>query len=266
MNMGWGTPVADQLLDLEEVDDGHIQGTQAGGPADRLGAPRLLRGGQAGPAGRAALRTCGMLRGSIGAACPFCTSLRVGRGMPVSGKGVIYSYQIVTQAVQPAFADWVPYPSCWSSWTSNAACRGGEARGRDGLGAGRRQPVQPDDPTVPEAEENVAIGKRVEVCFVDLDDTMAASAVPAERVIASRLRTPTGASCVPDHGRVEKPLPAHRPRRSPGDGHLSVWRSASGRLRRESGEERWWHRRDGARAGEAGGCSGEHQCAIREQG
>jgi hypothetical protein len=26
---------------------------------------------------------------------------------------------------------------------------------------------------VPEAEENVAIGKRVEVCFVDLDDTTA---------------------------------------------------------------------------------------------
>ena len=29
------------------------------------------------------------------------------------------------------------------------------------------------DPAVPEAAENVAIGKRVEVCFLDLDDTMA---------------------------------------------------------------------------------------------
>jgi hypothetical protein len=29
------------------------------------------------------------------------------------------------------------------------------------------------DPTVPESEQNVAIGKRVEACFLDLDDTMA---------------------------------------------------------------------------------------------
>ena len=28
----------------------------------------------------------------------------------MSGKGDIYSYEIVTQAIQPAFADWVPYP------------------------------------------------------------------------------------------------------------------------------------------------------------
>ena len=50
-----------------------------------------------------------MLRGAIGAACPFCTSLDWS-WQPVSGKGEIYSYQIVAQAVQPAFADWVPYP------------------------------------------------------------------------------------------------------------------------------------------------------------
>ena len=53
--------------------------------------------------------SCGMLRGAIGAACPFCTSLDWS-WHPVSGKGEIYSYQIVTQAVQPAFVDWVPYP------------------------------------------------------------------------------------------------------------------------------------------------------------
>ena len=47
--------------------------------------------------------------GSIGAACPFCTSLQWD-WQPVSGKGVIYSYQIVTQAVHPAFYDWIPYP------------------------------------------------------------------------------------------------------------------------------------------------------------
>jgi len=33
--------------------------------------------------------------------------------------------------------------------------------------------VRADDPSAPESEENVAIGKRVEVCFLDIDDTMA---------------------------------------------------------------------------------------------
>jgi uncharacterized OB-fold protein len=53
--------------------------------------------------------SCGKLRGAIGAACPFCTSWHWS-WHPVSGRGEIYSYQIVTQAVHPAFTDWVPYP------------------------------------------------------------------------------------------------------------------------------------------------------------
>jgi hypothetical protein len=36
-----------------------------------------------------------------------------------------------------------------------------------------RNLVSRDDPSKPESEDNVAIGKRVEVCFVDVDDTMA---------------------------------------------------------------------------------------------
>jgi uncharacterized OB-fold protein len=116
--------------------------------------------------------SCGMLRGAIGAACPFCTALDWS-WHPVSGRGEIYSYQIVTQAVQPAFVDWVPYPVVLVELDEQRAVpwRGGAEDETVSLRVianlcGR-------DPTVPEAEENVAIGKRVEVCFVDLDDTMA---------------------------------------------------------------------------------------------
>src|SRR5262249_47096134 len=54
-------------------------------------------------------QSCGLLRAAPGSACPFCTSPDW-VWHPVSGRGEIYSYQIVTQAVQPAFRDWVPYP------------------------------------------------------------------------------------------------------------------------------------------------------------
>ena len=175
MNMGWGTPVAHQRPDPAEVEMASYKGLHLGRPADRLRAPRLLRGSPSRHRWSSSAATaCGMLRGAIGAACPFCTSLDWS-WQPVSGKGEIYSYQIVTQAVQPAFADWVPVPG--RAGRARRAARRAVAwghGGRDGLRAGRRQPVS-DATTrrVPEAEENVAIGKRVEVCFVDLDDDMA---------------------------------------------------------------------------------------------
>jgi uncharacterized OB-fold protein len=116
---------------------------------------------------------CGMLRGAIGAACPFCTSLDWS-WHPVSGKGEIYSYQMVVQAVQPAFLDWVPYPVVLIELDEqrNVPWRGGKEDETISVRVVGNL-CRADDPTVPEAEENVAIGKRVEVCFVDLDDTMA---------------------------------------------------------------------------------------------
>jgi uncharacterized protein len=116
--------------------------------------------------------TCGMLRGAIGAACPFCTALDWS-WHPVSGGGEIYSYQIVTQAVQPAFRDWVPYPVVLVELDEQRAVpwRGGAEDETVSLRVIAN--LCGADPMVPEAEENVAIGKRVEVCFVDLDDTMA---------------------------------------------------------------------------------------------
>ena len=131
--------------------------------------------GQAGPSGRPALRRR--------AGCCAAPSARPARSAPrsswswhpVSGKGEIYSYQIVTQAVQPAFADWVPYPVVLVELDEQRGVpwRWGQ-EDESGLPAGHRQP----GPTAttrrcPRPRTNVAIGKRVEVCFVDLDDTMA---------------------------------------------------------------------------------------------
>ncbi|TML17991.1 MAG: hypothetical protein E6G39_03900 [Actinobacteria bacterium] len=106
---GMGHAVVDQLVDLEEVamatyerlklyvqpTDSEHRGYYEAAKQGNLVVQHCTE--------------CGLLRGSIGAACPFCTSLQWD-WHPVSGKGVIYSYQIVTQAVHPAFYDWIPYP------------------------------------------------------------------------------------------------------------------------------------------------------------
>ena len=54
-------------------------------------------------------RDCGRLSYPPGAACPWCTSLEW-TWQDVSGKGTIYSYEIVMQAIQAGFRDWAPYP------------------------------------------------------------------------------------------------------------------------------------------------------------
>ena len=116
---------------------------------------------------------CGLLRGSIGAACPFCTSLQWD-WQPVSGKGVIFSYQIVTQAVHPAFYDWIPYPIVLVELDEQRAVPWRDAIEDEYVSLRIvANLVRVDDPAAPEDEENVAIGKRVEVCFLDVDDTMA---------------------------------------------------------------------------------------------
>jgi uncharacterized OB-fold protein len=116
---------------------------------------------------------CQMLRGTVGAACPFCMSGEWD-WRPVSGLGTIYSYEIVTQPIQPAFGDWVPYPIVLVELDEQRAVpwRGG---GEDELVSVRlvRNLVRADDPTLPEDEQKVAIGKRVRACFVPLGGGMA---------------------------------------------------------------------------------------------
>jgi uncharacterized OB-fold protein len=116
---------------------------------------------------------CQMLRGTVGAACPFCMSGEWD-WRAVSGLGTIYSYEIVTQPIQPAFGDWVPYPIVLVELDEQRAVpwRGG---GEDELVSVRlvRNLVRADDPTLPEDEQKVAIGKRVRACFVPLGGGMA---------------------------------------------------------------------------------------------
>ncbi|TYB42365.1 hypothetical protein FXF69_31610 [Actinomadura chibensis] len=116
---------------------------------------------------------CGLLRGQIGAACPFCTCLDWA-WEPVAGTGVIYSYQVVARAVSPAFADWVPYPVVLVELDEQ---RGVPWRGgREDESVSLRKIanlVARDDPSRPEDEANVAIGLRVRVCFTKLDDGLA---------------------------------------------------------------------------------------------
>ena len=122
---------------------------------------------------------CGMLRGAIGAGCPFCTSLDWS-WHPVSGRGEIYSYAIVAQAVQPAFQDWLPYPVVLVELDEQRDVPWRDGAEGETVSLRVVANLVTADPTVPESEQNVAIGKRVDVCFLDLDDT---TALPQFRLI-----------------------------------------------------------------------------------
>lgn len=108
---------------------------------------------------------CGLLRFPPGAACPWCSSMKA-EWVEVAGTGTIYSYEIVTHAIQPGFRDWVPYPVVLVELD--------EQRGVPTPDEGLRiiaNLVTPD--FRPEAEANVAIGRRVRVVFQPLDDEVA---------------------------------------------------------------------------------------------
>ena len=104
---------------------------------------------------------CSLLRGEPGPGCPWCASLGW-EWHQVSGKGTIYSYQIVAHAIMPAFRDWVPYPIVLVELDEQA----GQPTADDGL---RITANLLDDNMAPESEENVAIGKRVEAVFLEVE-------------------------------------------------------------------------------------------------
>ena len=110
MNMGWGTPAVSSALDPREVGVSaeymHLILDVQSTDSEHRGYYELARQGKLVVQ---RCTTCGLLRGVIGAACPYCTS-GGWAWQEVSGRGTVYSYEIVTQAIQPAFADWVPYP------------------------------------------------------------------------------------------------------------------------------------------------------------
>jgi hypothetical protein len=108
---------------------------------------------------------CGLLRFPPGAACPWCGGL-AWSWQPVSGHGTIHSYEIVVHAVQPGFRDWAPYPV--------VVVELDEQRGQPGPEDGIRLVANLLAGDLrPEAEERVAIGARVVVCFQTLADGFA---------------------------------------------------------------------------------------------
>jgi uncharacterized protein len=106
--------------------------------------------------------SCGLMRYPPGVACPWCSSLEW-EWQEVSGKGTIYSYEIVTQATQPAFGDWAPYPIVLVDLDEQR----GVTAPDDAI---RILTNLLDEDFKPEKEENVAIGARVEVVFQDVGD------------------------------------------------------------------------------------------------
>jgi uncharacterized protein len=108
---------------------------------------------------------CGLLRYPPGIACPWCNSLD-SDWTKVSGSGAIYSYEIVMQAIQPGFADWVPYAVVLVELD--------EQRGRPTPEEGLRLIANLVTPDLrPEDPEQVAIGKRVRAVFMPLADGLA---------------------------------------------------------------------------------------------
>ncbi len=103
---------------------------------------------------------CGLMRYPPSHGCPYCGALQWSWA-EVSGRGHIYSYEIVAHAIQPGFKDWTPYAVVLVE-----------------LDEQRDQPTPDEALRIianlvtadfrPEPEENVAVGKRVRVVFQDL--------------------------------------------------------------------------------------------------
>ena len=118
--------------------------------------------------GRLVLRRCsecGLLRFPPGSGCPWCSSPR-SEWSEVSGRGTIHSYEIVTQAIQPGFANWLPYAVVLVELD--------EQRGLPTPDEALRLLANLVTPSFePEAEANVAINRRVRAVFQPLGDGLA---------------------------------------------------------------------------------------------
>lgn len=107
---------------------------------------------------------CDLMRYPPGSGCPWCMSLDW-RWQAVSGKGTIYSYEIIVHAIQAGFRAIAPYPV--------VVVELDEQRGVPTEHEGLRLVANlVDDQFKPEAEANVAIGKRVEVVFQTINEDL----------------------------------------------------------------------------------------------
>lgn len=108
---------------------------------------------------------CGLMRYPPTHACPWCTRLEWS-WQEVSGRGTIYSYEIVAHAIQPGFKELTPYTVVLVELD--------EQRGQPTPDEALRvigNLVKPD--LTMEDETQVAIGRRVRVVYQDLADHLA---------------------------------------------------------------------------------------------
>jgi uncharacterized OB-fold protein len=110
-------------------------------------------------------QACGLLRYPPTHACPWCMALEW-TWQTVSGRGTIYSYEIVEHAIQPGFKEVTPYAVVLVELD--------EQRGRPSADEAIRiigNLVTPDGAM--EDARSIAIGKRVRAVFQDLAEHLA---------------------------------------------------------------------------------------------
>jgi hypothetical protein len=106
--------------------------------------------------------SCSLMRYPPGSGCPWCMSIDW-TWQEVSGKGTIYSYEIIVHSIQPGFRDITPY--------AVVVVELDEQRGVPTEHEGIRIIANLVDANFnPEVEANVAIGKRVEMVFQDIGE------------------------------------------------------------------------------------------------
>lgn len=145
-----GTQYLGVAVNIESNDPDHLEFLRQAGEG-RLAVQRC--------------NDCGYLRYPSGPACPYCMSLE-SEWAPLSGKGVIYSYEIVEHPIHPAYRGRTPYPIVLVELDEQR----GYPTEHDGL---RVIAGLVDAEGNPEREDHVAIGKRVAVEFADLGNGLA---------------------------------------------------------------------------------------------
>ena len=106
---------------------------------------------------------CGLLRGEPGPALPLVYLASTGNGSRCRARDTIYSYQVVAHTVIPSFRDLTPFAIVLVELDEQR----GQPTEFDGL---RITGNLVDRNFNMEKEENVGIGKRVEVAFQPGDD------------------------------------------------------------------------------------------------
>ena len=108
---------------------------------------------------------CDLLRYPPTAACPWCSCLE-SSWKPVEGKGVIYSYEEVAHAIQPAFKQHLPYLVLLVELDTQ---RDHPAE-HESLRIVANLTDANGDLTTPELVKQVGIGTRVKMVFKDVAD------------------------------------------------------------------------------------------------